>query len=101
VRPGRALADGELGGDLFVGLSRRHEPQDVELSGGELGDRVVPSRLVKRRHQPLRDEGIDLQLASMRGPHGGRHIVGIGLLEDVGRCPCVERGVHTLLIGRT
>jgi hypothetical protein len=99
VCPGRALADGELGGDLLVGLARRHETEHVQLAGCELGDRVVVSGVVKGRHQPSRDDRIDLQLASVRGPDGGCHVVGIGVLEHIARCPCLERGVHTFLLG--
>jgi hypothetical protein len=33
VGPGRALADVELGGDLLVGLTRRHEAEHVQLAG--------------------------------------------------------------------
>jgi hypothetical protein len=35
----------------------------------------------------------------MSGPDGGRHVVGVGVLEHVARRPRMKRGVHTLLLG--
>ena len=42
MRPGRPLADLQLGGDLLVRLARAHESQDLELAGRELLAEVVP-----------------------------------------------------------
>ena len=76
--PGGALADGELGGDLLVGLPHRDEAEHVELAGRELGDRVgVRARLARRQHQRPRDDGIDLELAPVRGPDRGGHVLGV------------------------
>src|SRR5215211_8234880 len=36
------VADDELLGDLGVGEAAREEPQDLELAGGQLGDRIGP-----------------------------------------------------------
>jgi hypothetical protein len=71
----------------------------MAISGCELGDPVKPSALPKWGHQASCNQRIDLQLASVRGPDRGCHVVGIGVLEHISGCPRLERGVHTLLLG--
>src|SRR5215213_9585070 len=98
VCAGRSLTDRERSGDLLVRLSGRDETKHVELSRSEVGGGVISGALAKRRHQASCNLRIELQLASMRRAHGDSHVVGIRVLQQVSRCPCLEGGVYALIV---
>ena len=83
MRARRSLAYPELDGDLLVRFARAHEPQDLELAGGELPRRITAWIRAERGDETACDRRIDLELAAMSSADGSNDLVGVGVLQQV------------------
>ena len=86
-------------GDLLVRCARPHQPQDLDLARGELRLGLAARSRAQRGEQPPGDRGVELELAAIRGAHGRRDLVGVGVLEDVSRRSGLQCAAHELVVG--